>query len=102
MEMKFTPGPWTVDVARDIRYIHSAAGDIILQFSPLYDGIDNAAAKNECDANARLIAAAPDLLAALQEIVREPQGKTVADNAKVLSAVIRIARAALAKAGGQS
>ncbi len=64
MEMKFTPGPWAVDVARDIRYIHSAAGDIILQFSPLYDGIDNAAAKNECDANARLIAAAPTLLSA--------------------------------------
>ena len=40
-----------------------------------------------------------ELVAALQDIVREPQGKTVADNAKVLSAVIRIARAALAKAG---
>ncbi len=49
-------------------------------------------------ANARLIASAPDMLAALEAIVREPQGKTVADNAKVLSAVIRIARKAIDKA----
>lgn len=54
----------------------------------------------EHEADARLIAEAPAMLAALQAIVREPKGKTAADNARVLATVIRIASAAINAANG--
>ena len=60
-----TPGPWVV---------HSRAGQHEDGFAPIYaDGKQVACAEStvpdaQVDANARLISAAPDLLAALQEL----------------------------------
>jgi len=51
--------------------------------------------------NAQLIASAPDLLEALEAIVRQPQGHTVDDARTDLSACVKIARAAIKKARGE-
>lgn len=67
MDVKHTPGPWT-KVRREIRAeAHSeAAGTTIATVEDLdtHDG-------EEYRANARLIAAAPDLLKALRELMTE-------------------------------
>ena len=55
-----TPGPWAIDQDRDHgrwSAIRSCSGDIA----------DVAAHRSTTEANARLIAAAPDLLAALKD-----------------------------------
>jgi len=95
---KFTPGPWIVELDTTLTKEGAGKGE------PMQDIMANGVPIARTTiysklADGYLLASAPDLLAALRDIVREPQGKTVADNAKVLSAVIRIARAALAKAG---
>lgn len=56
--------------------------------------------RDEMLANARLIAAAPDLLEALRDIVRGYDGPTV-DAATAVSSHIQAARMAIAKAEGQ-
>lgn len=67
-----TPGPWRVDPAQDID-IQSANGkiEIAVALSQSLDGVrftfaGKMPSKKTTLANARLIAAAPDLLAALQ------------------------------------
>jgi hypothetical protein len=82
MSINHTPGPWQRDDKG--RTISSAKGPICECFSgPV--GVE------ECDANERLIAAAPELLSALQGVVR------VADRA---TDEFDAARAAIAKATG--
>jgi hypothetical protein len=73
------------------------AGEKLLGYAITKD-VDHA----EADANADLWAAAPDLLTALEAIVRQPQGHTADDCMTDLSACIRIARAALAQAEGSA
>lgn len=53
-----------------------------------------------CEANARLIAAAPDLLQALERIAFEPFGPADATHEQVLAAVTEFARTAIKKARG--
>ncbi len=88
MTTKHTPGPWTValgvspvDTVWDAEGEHKIASFIS---APSRDW-------QEQDANARLIAAAPDLLAALAEIAK---GSATLQRAQIHS----IARAASAKA----
>lgn len=71
---KHTPGPWAVTRVGMLRAVHPAGTsnerfDIVRVCPSNYhpDGI--AAADAEADANAALIAAAPDLLAALRDAV---------------------------------
>jgi len=81
-----TPGPWHVlrnDVV-DARSCHIASA----QFNPA----GRANSTEQMPANARLIAAAPDLLAALQKI---------ATGGHWLGECIRTAQAAIAKAEGR-
>lgn len=59
--MSHTPGPWTVETHRDVRWV-VAVDKRICEFAYI-----NA----HEEANARLIAAAPDLLAALQRAIPE-------------------------------
>ena len=70
MKTKHTPGPWTVENGKRARGYMTAVmrdgfaiADVPCLRGDPYDD-------DEADANAHLIAAAPDLLAALQETLR--------------------------------
>lgn len=65
--MTHTPGPWTVDWDYDEgwnHHIESSPGNRICFMA--HDGADH---QKQFDANARLIAAAPDMLAALKDLL---------------------------------
>lgn len=113
MKSKHTPGPWTiggsmiggrntdadrVSIARILRRpaIH---GGLVYHFpDTATDAVQTGA---EADANARLIAAAPDLLAALEGLVAIlNDGGWIGDNPEPGSPGY-IARAAIAKARGE-
>ena len=87
---KHTPGPW--NRIKGDRNVYSASGTVCK--TPAIIGGGSAAANWE--ANARLIAAAPDLLEALSEIINEG-GKFVMTNE-----THRKARAAIARARGEA
>lgn len=74
MEAKHTPGPWFVDL--DIRpgmewnnHIVARDGDLRICF--MAHGGEYEDKQAEAEANARLIAAAPELLAALELLVKD-------------------------------
>lgn len=105
--MAHTPGPWRVSVARMttrtgtfhslIDHGDSDTTDPLIAevygATCLRSGLDR-------EANAQLIAAAPDLLAALERIAHEPIGPADASHRAVLASVVEIARAAIAVAKG--
>ena len=97
-----TPGPWIVD--RDMRGIGNAP--VIGVVTSDHRAVANCGTYGE--ANARLIAAAPELLAALRELAdigeagvieRRETGKPTWG---ALDAIQTIARAAIAKATGRA
>lgn len=87
---KHTPGPWTVGEKRGLK-----RGNYIVFPLPEDD---------EIDANARLIAAAPDLLAALKKTLRAAvpveRGELASDMLIRLSNIGFVVRAAITKAEG--
>ena len=107
MNTQHTPGPWTIEDAGEsdikgekywdceIRVPHRAS---IVRLMDSHHCEEFGFSAEETQANARLIAAAPDLLAALEEIYREfgdmggPEG---------WSESVMKARAAIAKAKGE-
>ena len=84
MKTQHTPGPWTVDN----QYIHGPDGIRFLAVAG--DGAGQA--------NARLIASAPDLLASLEELFATDSIRATTSASSI--AAIAIARAAIAKATG--
>ena len=84
METKHTPGPWIIGNPTEI---HDVDGTRIVMCCQTSDDVTDDAS----EANARLIAAAPELLEALKGVVR------VADRA---TDEFDAARAAIAKATG--
>ena len=88
MEAKFTPGPWVVDenliLSGDLRVAD------VYHMEPIKPGAT--------DANARLIAAAPELLAALKLVVDHAGGVS----GTITGADWAIIRAAIAKVEGGS
>ena len=96
MAAKHTPGPWTHEGQGDITGIEDG-GDI--------DGLVDVCsvylrtAPGRHDANARLIAAAPDLLAALTDVIGWVPGG-IAFHTNAAFAAVERARAAIAKATG--
>lgn len=64
MTTKHTPGPWHVGVGQAGVIVYNAKGWAIAN-AVVYHGEHD---REECKANARLIAAAPDMLAALRMI----------------------------------
>lgn len=89
---KHTPGPWTVRVCSDTRCVWPQVDgpndeEIIVSHAMMSCRIE--------DANARLIAAAPELLAALQEMLSRFGGATDKE-----TPAEKQARAAIAKATG--
>ena len=91
MTTPHTPGPWTVESDRTT----VAMGNQCVIVAPAPDGASQA----ETRANTALIAAAPDLLAALLAISagNTMQGRETWTHADVLQEHYRIARVALAK-----
>ncbi len=110
--MTYTPGPWefdpefsgcgdlliaspkSPDPETRARYTFIAEAKTFRGRNPLWEYPERA----ECEANARLIAAAPDLLAALQTLLEVPHlqgGET-----STAFPHIKRARAAIAKATG--
>ena len=80
---KHTPGPWHTAGEQGVQ-IRSAKDQIAKVWTMR---------GNEWKANARLIAAAPDLLEALQDMV--------SDHASLSAATLAFARAAITKATGE-
>lgn len=86
LQAAHTPGPWITDYMERECWIGS---------DPIQDlvcSVERIGPKSEYLANARLIAAAPELLEALQGVLRVADRKTTEFDA---------ARAAIKKAGGQ-
>jgi len=91
MNAKHTPGPWTRN--RAINTVDMGRYSVICPF-----GADSKKHVSEIDANMRIISAAPDLLAALEAIIKmigpyAGQGR--------MDAEIAAARSAIAKAKGE-
>ncbi len=89
--MKSTPGPWEAQQVVTQSYVSPEHGWGVVAVNPMRGRIDSAIACMR-EADARLIAAAPELLDALKEILSRngfEQGEWVA------------ARAAIAKAEGK-
>lgn len=107
-ETKHTPGPWEVRID-DASMPRVAAGLFVIAI--VYGTTPSRKGRaKDLDANARLIAAAPDLLDALQILTNEAQGfmsQALAEthgvtNMRVLSLRIDEARIAIAKAEGRA
>lgn len=88
MSTAYTPGPWRFDTKRGA--IVTSAGEAVAVVC--FHGADSLAQEN---ANGHLIAAAPDLLAALRELLAD----AVRSGLEARPAVL-LARAALLIAGG--
>lgn len=69
---KHTPGPWSDEDGNAITAAGGRIGIACIERFPTEDfwcGIERFPAEDECKANVRLMAAAPELLAALQAMV---------------------------------
>lgn len=114
----FTPGPWTVKSAIESQYIEDKAkcggtNAILIMAEddcghhPIADASCNHSCREayEQEANARLIAAAPDLLVALQTIISACERCDKDDDKSLIDEFSEemeaAARAAIAKALGQ-
>jgi len=101
---KFTPGPWTTNVLdQSIGSIETADGSQAIGHAFEISAADRNAGGPIRKANALLMAAAPDLLAACQAIVwahdrDHPAAEILDENSPLLGAI----RDAIAKAEGQS
>lgn len=99
-ESKFTPGPWELNLADDHSYILRGGKTIACVDTWMDD---------EQEANANLIAAAPDLLEALIELHKimdfeahcEPREPYCFDDPSGINAAYDLAYAAINKAKGQ-
>lgn len=90
MDNKHTPGPWEVSGSE----IRSQSEQIIIA-GTYYVGT---ARRGQVEANARLIAAAPDLLTSLKALLPEGWGD---DDTMDHMPGVKLARAAIAKAEGR-
>lgn len=91
---KHTPGPWALMPGNPLQVT-----DMLGHPDPLYLAEINGNNKAQAAADARLIAAAPDLLEALQHLLTDAIALDLRDSA--FSGVLIEARAAIAKAEGK-
>ena len=100
-QSKATPGPWSVGCPNGKRHDIMKSGYVVVAELPHVQG-DSAMvieAYKEREANAALIAACPDLLQALQEMVKIWEGPRERAAVGFAAAVVQ-ARAAISKAKG--
>jgi hypothetical protein len=88
MESKFTPGPWTAGGTKPFKgneaWIFDSSNPEKLVANVRPNLIDSTISMEEAFYNAHLIAAAPDLLKALEEVISVSDRKTdIYDRAKV-------------------
>ncbi len=99
---KFSIAPWKLSHSHSheyIRYIRDAQGEHIAHVCDLDDGVANDYLY-EAIANARLMAAAPDLLAALQYFLDALADDCEIDMCRITNEMESRARAAIARATG--
>ena len=90
-----TPGPWEIDrAARGGIGVYTRQGAMVCKVTQWGGPLG----QTTTDANAALIAAAPDLLAALQDIMAESSRDD--DDHDVIATIQGLCRAAMAKAKG--
>jgi hypothetical protein len=101
-ESKHTPGPWTVDWSDDGPLIYT--GDLLIaSVSGSTEHIEVPGLDEQTtEANASLMAAAPDLLAALERVLEHGEPLNLYHERSEDAEVVNQARAAIAKAKGQS
>ena len=103
MSNKHTPGPWTF-IDTDDRYLIGAPGQNALALAAVRSRIaptgGRAIEKDEAKANAHLIAAAPDLLNALKELMLH-ESYFEARSPLYAKGIVDRALAAIAKAEGE-
>jgi len=97
-ERKFTPGPWMLSG----RTVYALNDQGFNRFSALVQDAHTSAV--ELDANARLIAAAPELLGALEYLmaIADRSGRERYIQFQLTPEFLEPARAAIAKATGRS
>lgn len=96
-----TPGPWYVSAKNPFRVIESGPRSLSLaKANNKHLSVTTELTETEAKANARLIAAAPDLLASLQEVTATLAWLNSDDSAHIMEQTDR-ARAAIAKATGE-
>ena len=112
MSAKHTPGPWTNQVVNTVSGVCFKVGPFPwkegeLNHACIYADYPNKSGYEQCAANARLIAAAPDLLEELREVEKHLQsyvdaieygGGAASKSSERLASV----RAAIAKATGDA
>lgn len=102
MSTKPTPGPWVVDSAEALN-VRAPHGGIVAQLHHLKGrhGMGGRLPNDEAFANARLIASAPELLAACRTVLMLRQlGGMMPGVREVIDVAIRQAEEAIAKATG--
>lgn len=107
---KFTPGPWTAEQDpedADMWGIHAEppfGGAVFVRIATVEPPAWNSVEREQLAANACLIAAAPELLAALERAERKLAAYVgvCAGDKELTDAVLPMARAAIAKARGDA
>lgn len=99
MKTTYTPGPWELQAGRSIKTV---SGDFYLTYGKDKHGNPNFRDFCELDRNAQLIAAAPELLAALENAANVIAGIATGDLQTIGkdSPALAQARSAIAKAKG--
>ncbi len=88
--MKHTPGPWHVDTNYLDDVLDSKGADVATTFTPKGTGQKHS---DERRANARLIAASPELLSVLKDVIQ--------DDADLAGLAVERAHKIIAKAEGK-
>lgn len=95
--MHHTPGPWLYDYRDNQALIVDSQGFTVVELNTL----ENSTAHSALADNARLIAAAPDLLTALQLVLAMPEYDGTQKTSITRRDAKRAARAAINKATGE-
>lgn len=96
-----TPGPWGASGVHVRTETHTVAVAVGQTRKAPWDGPDASVDYDQCCANARLIAAAPDLLEALEEVLEDITHEDHVPGDWSVQVVVRKAREAIAKAKGE-
>ena len=99
--MSHTPGPWNVARTQSTHSHPTRFWETLVESSDGLVAVGHGLTHQESDANAALVAAAPELLAALKTIAENSAEENEWDAVEKLHANETLARAAIAKAEGR-